>query len=206
LEADNLIRLFDFYLAFMFLLGLYRRRRVYWDAARLGFSILDRRKKLLTVVRNEKRELLTLETLRPVLIAIALMAVQWLCSRLIWPQAEVPLGSLIEHWWKLAIVVVAFVPMFAVDIYFLVRIGQFDHGETEKYLDQAERWLGTWKATAVHTLTFGVVNPNAVVQSEVKKNLRELGRTVQASMWWASVQTGLRLVFGAVVWLLWVWG
>ena len=206
MEADNLIRLFDFYLASMFLLGLYRRRRVYWDALRLGFSIVDRRKKLLVVVKNEKRELLTLETLRPVLIAIALMVIQWLCSRLIWPHADVPLGSLPAHWWKMALVVAAFVPMFVVDLYFLIRIGQFDRGETEKYLDQAERWLGTWKATAVHTLTFGIVNPNAVVQSEVRKNLQELGRTVQASMWWASVQTGLRLVFGAVVWLLWVFG
>jgi hypothetical protein len=206
LDSVNLIRLFDFYLASMFLLGLYRRRSVYWDAARLGFSLVGRRQKLLTVVKSEKRELLTLETLRPVLIAIALMLIQWLCSRLIWPRAEVPLGGLVQEWWKPVLVTAAFVPMFAVDIYFLVRIGQFDHGETEKYLDQAERWLGTWKATAVHTLTFGIVNPNAVVQSEVRKNLQELGRTVQASMWWASVQTGLRLTFGAVVWLLWAFG
>ena len=206
MESVNLIRLFDFYLAFLFLIGLYRRRSVYWDAARLAFSLVDRRKKLLNVVRTEKRELLTLETLRPVLVAIGLMVAQWLCSRMIWPQAEVPLGSLTADWWKIAIVVGAFLPMFAVDLFFLVRIGQFDHGETEKYLDQAEQWLGTWKATAVRTLTFGVVNPNAVVQNEVKKGLKELGRTVQASMWWASVQTGLRLAFGAVVWLLWVFG
>ncbi len=204
MEDANLIRLFDFYLAFLFLIGLYRRRRVYWDAVRLGVSIVDHRKKLLSVVANEKRELLTLETLRPIFVAIALMIIQWLCSRLIWPQADVPLGTLRAHWWKMAAVVAAFVPMFTVDLYFLIRIGQFDHGETEKYLDQAERWLGTWKSTAVRTLTFGVVNPKAVVQNEVKKGLQELGRTVRASMWWASVQTALRLVFGIVIWLLWV--
>lgn len=206
MEDANLIRLFDFYLAFLFLIGVYRRRVVYWNACRLGFSIVDRRKKLLTVVRTEKRELLTLETLRPVLIAVGLMLIQWLCSRLIWPQADVPLNTLTVQWWKIAVVVAAFVPMFAVDLFFLIRIGQFDHGETEKYLDQAEQWLGGWKATAVHTLTFGVVNPRTIVQTEVKKGLQELGRTVRASMWWASVQTGLRLVFGVTIWLLWVLG
>lgn len=206
MEDANLIRLFDFYLAFLFLLGVYRRRSVYWDACRLAFSIVDRRKKLLTVVRTEKRELLTLETLRPVIVAVGLMVIQWLCSRLIWPQAEVPLNSLTVEWWKIVLVVAAFLPMLAVDLFFLIRIGQFDHGETEKYLDQAEQWLGGWKATAVHTLTFGVVNPKAMVQSEVKKGLQELGRTVRASMWWASVQTGLRLVFGVTIWLLWVLG
>ena len=206
MEDANLIRLFDFYLAFLFLIGVYRRRVVYWHACRLGLSIIDRRKKLLTVVRTEKRELLTLETLRPVLIAVGLMLIQWLCSRLIWPQADVPLNTLTVQWWKIAVVVAAFVPMFAVDLFFLIRIGQFDHGETEKYLDQAEQWLGSWKATAVHTLTFGVVNPRAIVQTEVKKGLQELGRTVRASMWWASVQTGLRLVFGVTIWLLWVLG
>ena len=206
MEDANLIRLFDFYLAFLFLLGVYRRRRVYWDAVRLGISIVDRRKKLLGIVAEEKRALLTRETLRPIAIAIGLMAVQWLCSRLIWPQAEVPLNTLTAPWWKLGLVVGAFVPMFAVDLYFLIRIGQFDRGETEKYLDQAERWLGTWKSTAVRTLTLGVVNPKAVVQNEVKKGLRDLGETIRASMWWSSVQTALRLVFGVTIWLLWVLG
>ena len=51
-----------------------------------------------------------------------------------------------------------------------------------------------------------MVNPKAIVQTEVKKGLQELGRTVRASMWWASVQTGLRLVFGVLIWLLWVLG
>lgn len=202
----NLIRLFDFYLAFLFLIGLYRRRVVYWDSLRLGLSILDRRKKLLSVVATEKKELLTLETLRPVFVVVGLMIIQWLCSRLIWPQAEVPLATLDDPWAKLALVIVAFLPMFAVDLFFLIRIGQFDHGETEKYLDQAEQWLGGWRAVTVRTLTFGVVDPRAMVQNEVKKGLQELGRTVRASMWWASVQTALRLVFGAVVWLLWVFG
>ena len=123
MEDANLIRLFDFYLAFLFLIGLYRRRRVYWDAVRLGVSIVDRRKKLLSVVANEKRELLTLETLRPIFVAIALMIIQWLCSRLIWPQADVPLGTLRAHWWKMAAVVAAFVPMFTVDLYFLITSG-----------------------------------------------------------------------------------
>jgi len=206
LDDANLIRLFDFYLAFYFLLGLYRRRVVYWNAVRLGISIVDRRKRLLSVVAHEKRELLTLETLRPILVAVGLMVVQWLSSRLIWPQADVPLNTLSVQWWKIALVVAAFVPMLAVDLFFLIRIGQFDHGETAKYLDQAEQWLGGWKSVAVHTLTFGVVNPKAVVRTEVRKGLQELGRTVRASMWWASVQTALRVAFGAVVWLLWALG
>ena len=38
IEAVNLIRLFDLYLVLMMLISMWRRRRVYIDAARIGWS------------------------------------------------------------------------------------------------------------------------------------------------------------------------
>ncbi|MFX9552157.1 hypothetical protein ABTO49_21475, partial [Acinetobacter baumannii] len=84
------------------------------------------------------------------------------------------------------------VPMVAVDVYFVVCVGKFDHDETVKYFDQAEGWLG-WKGPLVRALTLGIVNPHKMVDDEVRKNLTEYQSTLQASLWWVSVQIGLRL-------------
>ncbi len=73
-----------------------------------------------------------------------------------------------EEWWLVPIILVPLIPMLAVDLYFIIRVGKFDHDETVKYLDQAERWLG-WKGPLVRALTFGIVNPRKMVDSEVQE-------------------------------------
>jgi hypothetical protein len=199
----NLIRLFDFYLALMLVIGLWRRRRVYYDSIRLIWSTFGKRKRLLERVGEHKHLLLSRDVVRPFLLLGGLMAVQWICSRLLFPQATVTLKEEIASWWRLLVLVAAFVPMFAVDLYFLIRVGRFDRGSTEGYLDYAEVWLG-WRTPLVRIATLGIVNPRRIVDAEVRKSLEELGKTASWAMNWASVQAALRMTFGLVVWLLWL--
>jgi hypothetical protein len=142
-------------------------------------------------------------TVRPLAFALALMAGQMVASRLLWPHADIRFGELLSPWLLLVPFFLALVPMVWIDCYFLLRVGTFDRGETEAYLDYAERWAGTWKATAVRAATLGRINPDRMVDEEVKKGLRMIGETVSWSLWWVTAQVGLRLTFGLVVWGLW---
>src|SRR5262249_33185892 len=145
---------------------------------------------------HHRGEVLNWATFRPVVLALSLTVTQMIASRLIWPTAEVTGETLGESWWKAALVFAAFMPMAVVDGYFLIRIGRFDRGETEKYLDQAEKWIDSWRAKAVRAITFGYVNPESIVDAEVKRGLSEIGATVVWSMRWVSTQITLRLFFG----------
>jgi hypothetical protein len=203
LAATNLIKLFDLYLVLMMLISLWRRRRVYVDAVRLGWGTFHKRKKLLGRVKGQLDLLITRSVVVPLGVVVLMTVVQWVCSRLIWPHAQVPLGDVWGTWWKLLLVLTAAVPMLGVDVYFLVRVGTFDRVSTEEYLDYAERWLG-WRGRVVRAATAGVVNPTSIVDIEVKKSLEYLGETATWAMWWTSVQSVLRVTFGLLVWLLWV--
>ena len=202
LLETNLIKHFDFYLAFMMVLSLWRRWRVYTDAGRLAFSTFFRRQKLMGRLGEHKHLLLSGDVIRPLLVMIGLTVVQWICSRLIWPSAKVPLSHILELPWQLALLIAVFVPMFAVDLYFLIRVGKLDHGGTADYLDYAERWLG-WRGKAVRIGTLGIVNPKKIVDSEVKKSLHNLRKMAGWAMWWSSVQCALRVAFGLTIWLIW---
>jgi hypothetical protein len=203
LSALNLIRLFDLYLMLMMLISLWRRWRVYADAGRLGWSTFTKRKRLLGRLGGQFQLLLTRSVVVPFALVVVLTVVQWVCSRLIWPQAVVPLEEVWGHVWKLLLVVAALVPMVSVDVYFLVKVGKLDRLSTEQYLDYAERWLG-WRGRAVRVVTAGVVNPSTMVDAEVKKSFEYLGQMASWAMWWTSVQSVLRVTFGLLVWLLWV--
>jgi hypothetical protein len=199
----NLIRLFDLYLVLMMCISLWRRWRVYADAVRLGWSTFRTRKKLLGRVGTQVRALFTRSVVIPLAVVAALTVVQWVCSRLIWPHAVVPLGVVGGTWWMVLLVLISMLPMIGVDVYFLVKVGKFDHTSTAEYLDYAERWLG-WRGRAVRVATAGVVNPTKIVDAEVKKSLEYLGQTASWAMWWTSVQSVLRVTFGLLVWVLWV--
>jgi hypothetical protein len=203
--SANLIRLFDFYLALAFLVGLWRRRGVYLDAVRIALSTYGKRRRLLERVGGHKHLLLSTDVVRPFLVVVGLTVVQWVCSRLIWPHANISVRDLATVWWQLPIVVAAFLPMFAVDLYFLINVARFDRGSTEVYLDYAETWLG-WRAPVVRVITLGIVNPRRIVDAEMRKSLQQLTASASWAMWWTSVQSGLRVTFGLVIWLLWVFG
>jgi hypothetical protein len=202
-DQQNLIRLFDFYLALMFVISLVRRWAVYVNAIRILIAVRGRWPKLIERLHEHKSILLNWSFFRPAAIALVLMIVQLIASRLLWPQAVLTGDELLGDPWLIAIILVPLIPMLLVDLYFIFRVGRFDHGETVKYLDQAERWLG-WKGPLVRALTLGIVNPRRMVDEEVKKSLSEMQSTVTASLWWVIVQTVLRLAFGLTLWTVWL--
>jgi hypothetical protein len=202
-EAANLIRVFDFYLAAMFVLGFARRYTLYWDTLRILVAVRGRWPRLLDRLKLHHGVLVTREVIRPLLLALALTVVQLVCSRVIWPQAQLAVGEVLDSGWRLAILLAAMVPMVAVDVYFLIRVGRINRASTEQYLDLAERWLSGWRSPVVRAVTLGYVNPQRMVDEEVRKGLGQLGRTVSWAAWWAAVQVGCRVACGLTIWLLW---
>lgn len=198
----NLIRVFDFYLALMFLLSLMRRWKVYYDALRLLLAVRGRWPKLLQRLAEHRSELLNWAFFRPTLTALLTMSVQLAASRLIWPQAQLTWEQLWHEWWLMPVLLAPMLPMLAVDIYFLIRVGRFDHDETVQYLSLAENWLG-WKGRLVRFATLGLVDPHRMVDTELRKTLQQMRSTVSSALWWVSVQATLRVLFGLTLWILW---
>ena len=203
LQATNLIRIFDFYLAVMLLFGLIRRWQVYADTAALLFAVRGRWPKLMDRMADHKGLVLNWPTLRPAVLALGLMLAQMVASRLVWPQAKLRVGDVPGQWWQPVVLFLALVPMLAVDVYFLARVGVLDRAGTEKYLDQAEKWSGTRKARAIRILTLGRIDPDRLVDEGVRQGLTQIGQTVNWSMWWVSLQVALRMLFGLTVWTVW---
>jgi hypothetical protein len=203
LEAANLIRVFDFYLACMAVFSFLRRYNVYRDTLILLVAVRGRWPRLADRMRQHKSELLNWPTFRPAAFALVLMTVQLIASRLLWPDAALRVADLFDPWWQLVPFLFGLLPMVLIDGYFLLRVGTFDRAGTEKYLDMAEKWTGTWKARVVRVATFGRVDPDRMVDEELKKGLRQIGETVNWSMWWVTAQAGARLACGLVIWLLW---
>lgn len=203
LANANLINLYSFYLAAMFVLGLMRRWSVYLDTFAILIAVRGRWPKLVERMAAHRKAVVNWATIRPIVLVMILMIVQMVASRIVWPQARLPLGELPTPSWHLIPFALALVPMLAVDVYFLIAVGRFDRTETEKYFDQAERWSGTWKAKAVRAITFGRIDPDKQVDEGVQKGMEQLGQTVSWAMWWVSVQMGLRLLFGLTIWILW---
>lgn len=201
-EPVNLIRAFDFYLALMFLISVMRRREVYWNALRIVFAVRGRWPRLMQRLAEHKSLLLNWAFFRPVVLALILTVIQLVCSRLIWPDAVLLGTDLHDEWWKLAVILVPLALMLGIDLYFIIRVGRFDHDETVKEFDRAESWLG-WKGPVVRILTLGYVDPYKKVEDELKKNLEEFGSTARSSMWWVAAQIGARVFFGLALWTVW---
>lgn len=198
----NLIRVFDFYVTLMFVISLVRRWTVYLNALRLLIAVRGRWPRLINRLAEHRSLILNRSFFRPALLALGLMIAQLVASRVIFPKATLTGAQLREEWWWVLMIAVPLVPMVLVDLYFVIRVGKFDHDETVKYFDQAENWLG-WKGPLIRALTLGIVNPQRMVDDEVKKSLTEYQTTLQRSLWWVSVQIGLRLTFGLTLWSVW---
>ncbi|MBA2224729.1 MAG: hypothetical protein WHU94_04665 [Thermogemmata sp.] len=198
----NLIRVFDFYLALMFLISLMRRWRVYYDALRLLLVVRGRWPKLLQRLAEHRSELLNWAFFRPVLAALLTMSLQLIASRLIWPQATLTWEQLQAEVWLIPVLLLPLLPMLAVDTYFLIRVGRFDHDETVRYLSLAENWLG-WRGRLVRAATLGFVDPRRMVDAELCKTLREARTTFSLALWWVALQAALRILFGLTLWLIW---
>lgn len=199
----NLIHLFTFYLAAVFLLSTVRRLRQYHDVAQLAVAAPHRWPRVLQQLRGHWFMFLTWATLRPAAVALGLLIVQMICSRLIWPTAQLTLRDLLFEWWMTPPVLIALFAMLAVDVYFIVRVGAIDRQETEEYLDEAEHWLTSWKGPVIQMVTLGYINPRQMVYVEVRKAVEEGRGLLHRTLWWVSAQAGLRTVYGLLLWVAW---
>ena len=86
-DPTNLIRIFDFYLALMFLISFLRRWGVYMDALRLLVAVRGRWPKLIQRLGEHKSIILNWSFFRPAFLALFLMLTQLVVSRLIFPSA-----------------------------------------------------------------------------------------------------------------------
>jgi hypothetical protein len=119
------------------------------------------------------------------------------------PADGLTIARLVEHWPALFFVAPLGLAMFGFDFYSLYLVGQFDRRELEKYFDQAEFWLRSRTADVVRVVTFGRINPRKMVAVEVEKALVAVGDMLNFTLWWVSVQMGLRIAFGLSLWLTW---
>src|SRR5947209_3422726 len=162
----NLIHLFDFYLATMFVVGTYRRIAQYQAFAGLALGMPGRWPHLFELVKQFRTIFLTWNTVLPSILALVIWIIQVLASRLVWHHAVLTGTDLFSHWKAWVFVVPAGVAMLAVDFYFLIVVGEIDRISIEKNFDQAEHWLSSWHAPAVRMLSFGYVNPRRMVHDE----------------------------------------
>src|SRR4051794_14665599 len=202
----NLLRLFEFYLMAMFVIGLVRRIGLYQAMARLAMALARRYRRLFGVVREQNAVLLTWSMAVRAVVTLVLWALQSILTRLVFPHAELTARDVLARWWFVPAVLVSATSMVAVDVFFLVRVATVDADETEQYFSQAESWLGTWKASAVRAVTFGYVNPRKMVDAEVRKALESGGKLIHSSLWWTAVQTGTRVATGLALWAAWTFG
>jgi hypothetical protein len=199
----NLIHLFTFYLAAVFLLSTVRRLRQYHDVAQLAVAAPNRWPRVLEQLRGHWIMFMTWATLRPAAVALGLLVVQMVCSRLIWPSANLTLRGLLAEWWLLPFVLTAMAAMLAVDAYFIASVGEVGRRETEVYLDEAEHWLTSWKGPIIHLVTLGYIDPRQMVAVEVRKAVEEGRGLLHRTLWWVSAQAGLRILYGLTLWVAW---
>jgi hypothetical protein len=204
----SLIHFFDFYLVLMFVAGTLRRIDQYRHFAGLVFQGRGRWPRLLQLVKEHRTVFLTWATVLPALLALLLMVVQLLASRLVWPDSGRPphglsAARLVEYWPALLVLVPLGVAMLGVDLYGIVFVGKFNRAELEKHFDQAEYWLRSHTAIVVRVFTFGFINPRRLVTVEVRKALIDASQLLNTTLWWVIGQTGLRLAFGLALWLTW---
>jgi hypothetical protein len=199
----NLIHLFTFYLAAVFTISTVRRLRQYHAVAQLAVAAPNRWPRVLNQLRGHWIMFLTWATLRPAAVALGLLLIQMICSRLIWPSAHLTLRELLTEWWMTPPVLISLTAMLAVDVYFIVRVGVIDRRETEEYLDEAEHWLTSWKGPLIQMATFGYINPRQMVYVEVRKAVEEGRGLLHKTLWWVSAQAGLRTLYGLLLWIAW---
>ena len=199
----DLIRFLTFYLMLAFVAGTVRRIGQYLSIGRLVVTGPGRWPRLLALVKQHRMLFLTWSTVLPALLALLLSMVQLVASREIWPQARLTAGELAQHAWALALVVPLGLGMLAVDGYGIIVVAAIDRALMERYFDQAEYWLRSRTATVVRVFTLGYVNPRRMVAVEVQKALIEASRLLNTTLWWVTVQVGLRIAFGLSLWVTW---
>jgi hypothetical protein len=198
----KLIRLFDFYLALAFLISTVVRVRQYHTILQVVRAVPSRWPRLFALVRRYRHLFLTWGTILPLALTLFLWLGHTLFLRLVLEgNDDLTAGRLLRMWVALPFVVVSGVAMLCFDLYGAFSVAVIEQAELEKYFDQAEYWLRSWTAPVVRVFTLGYVNPRQMVDVEVRKALLEASKVLNSSLWWMSIQTVLRLLYGLSLWL-----
>jgi hypothetical protein len=196
----NLIPLFLVYLTLVFVIGSALRIRDYRHALGLIWSVPGRWPRLFRLVKDHRNILITWQTVLPLVLSGGLLLAHTLTSEFVWPQATLTIGRLLQLWPGLIVVAPAAVCMIGLDGYVYTHLSPFNRTVLEKYFDQAEYWLKPWTAPVVRVFTLGYVNPRQMVAQEVRTALENAARMMSTALYWVSLQTGARLVFGLALW------
>ena len=141
------IRFFSFYLALIFFLSTWMRLRQYRAILSLITRLHTRWPQVTKLVLSHRHIFLTWENLRPLLLVLGLLIINTLASQFVWPHAQTfKVADLLVIWPALPIVIVTTTAMVVFDVYGVIRVGEIDRAEAEKYLDMAESWLSGWRA------------------------------------------------------------
>jgi hypothetical protein len=202
----NLIHLFDFYLAVLFLISSSLRLRQYRSILALVGAVPGRWPRLFNLVKGHGTIFMTWTTLLPAIMAFTLSVTHMLACRLVWPRANLTVADLGVHWHALPAVLLFGALMLGVDGYAAFNFGRIDRELMQKYFDQAEYWLRSWTAPVVRVFTLGYVNPRHMVAVEVRKALIQASRLINSTLWWISIQVSLRVAFGLSLWLTYFYG
>ncbi len=201
----DLIRFFEFYLTVIFLVSTALRVRFYLAVLALLRAMPGRWPRLLKVISQHHAVFTTWETIFPTLVTLLVLGVYELACHVVWPEAQLTVAGLLRLWPAVPVVVVLGAAMTAFDVYTCARVGKIDRPMVEKYFDQAEYWLRPWAVQVVRAVTFGYVDPRRMVATEVQKALHEMNKMLLTTLWWVSLQAGLRIAYGLAVWLTFAW-
>jgi hypothetical protein len=200
----DLIRLFAFYLWLVFFISTARRVRQYEAIIHLVKAVPERWPSLLRLIRQHHAVFLTWETVLPAAMALTSSIAHTVAWRVVWPHLTV--GEVAHFRFTAVLMLIAGLAMLSVDMYATFRVGTIDRLLVEKYFDQAEYWLRSWVAPVVNVFTLGYINPRKIVRAEVRKALTEASKLLNATLWWVSLQVGLRVAFGLTLWVTWARG
>jgi hypothetical protein len=196
----HLIRLFNFYLAAIFVIGTFVRWRQYQIFLILMRAMPNRWPRLMQLVKQYRHVFVTWGTILPLALMLGLLVLNWVATNFIWPEANFTLGDLCRLRPALVVVGVSSVAMIAFDTDGLVRSGTVDRAQMESYFDQAEYWLRSWAAPVVRIFTLGYIHPRRMVRDEVQKALVSASLLLNSTLWWVITQTGLRIAYGLSLW------
>jgi hypothetical protein len=205
LDHLKLIRFFDFYLAVVLLLGTAARVRQYRAVLGVVRGVPSRWPRLFALVRQHGSLFLTWGTVLPLALVLGLFLVNTLLRRLVLADADLTPRQLLDAWPAAVVVGVSGTAMLAFDAWGAWDVAEIDRAELEKYFDQAEYWLRPWTAPVVRFFTLGYVNPRQLVAAEVRTALVNASQLINSTLWWTSIQTGLRLAYALSLWLSYAW-
>ncbi|MDB5313423.1 MAG: hypothetical protein JWO38_7625 [Gemmataceae bacterium] len=199
----NLIEVFSYYLALVFVVGTALRARNYRAMIGLIYQSSDRWPKLRVLAKSHRGLFLRWPTVLPVAATLALTLVNAWASNFVWVDARVTPGDLWSHPVGLAAVIIAGGLMGFLDFKAVFLFGRFDRPALEAVLDRAEHWLGSWKAPAVRFLSFGLIHPRRIVGEQVRQALVEASESINGQLWYLSLQIATRIAFGLAMWITW---